>query len=300
MHRYRHLLVGLTRQPSDGDLVRYAAMVARLGTAEEVHFVHILSDSGMPSASPHDQALKDIEATVQQHFTLVPSSAHVHFEVLKGPILDRMLEFAAEQETDLALVGHLRSHAGAQALARRLAMKAPCSIWMVPEGSPTTITRILVPIDFSDTSADCMRVAVSMARLAGNAECLPLHVFFNEATVTFEDYGAVLRGREREVYDHFMASVDTRGVPIRPLFEEGADVPHVIHRIADKQAADLIVMGTRGRSRSAAILLGSVTEAAITQTRIPLLVVKHFGARMNLVQALLDRRFRQKRGPRFD
>ena len=48
-------------------------------------------------------------------------------------------------------------------------------------------------------------------------------------------------------------------------------------------------MGTRGRSRSAAILLGSVTEETIIETGLPLLAVKHFGARMGVLQALLDR-----------
>ena len=35
-------------------------------------------------------------------------------------------------------------------------------------------------------------------------------------------------------------------------------------------------------------------------TQVPLLVVKHFGARLGVLQALLDRNFRSKRGPRFD
>jgi hypothetical protein len=59
-------------------------------------------------------------------------------------------------------------------------------------------------------------------------------------------------------------------------------------------------MATRGRSRSAAILLGSVTEEMIIQARVPLLAVKHFGARMGVVQALLDRRFWQRGGLHTD
>ena len=41
MHRYQHLMVGLARTGADADLIRYAAMVARLGTAREVRFVHV-------------------------------------------------------------------------------------------------------------------------------------------------------------------------------------------------------------------------------------------------------------------
>ena len=87
---------------------------------------------------------------------------------------------------------------------------------------------------------------------------------------------------------------------VPPLFEEGANVAHVIHRVAERQGCDLVVMATRGRSRSAAILLGSVTEEMIIETRVPLLVVKHFGPHLGVLQALLDRRFRHSGVEHFD
>jgi hypothetical protein len=70
--------------------------------------------------------------------------------------------------------------------------------------------------------------------------------------------------------------------------------------VADREGADLIVMSTRGRSRSAAILLGSVTEETIIESRLPLLAVKHFGARMGVLEALLDRRFLRAPGLHTD
>jgi hypothetical protein len=87
---------------------------------------------------------------------------------------------------------------------------------------------------------------------------------------------------------------------VTPLFDEGANAAHAIERVAEREQADLIVMGTRGRSRSAAILLGSVTEQTLIETRLPLLAVKHFGARMSVLQALLDRRFLHSGGLHTD
>ena len=52
MHRYRHLMVGLASPPTDAALIAYSAMVARLGTAEKVSFVHVLPNSaGVPPGS---------------------------------------------------------------------------------------------------------------------------------------------------------------------------------------------------------------------------------------------------------
>jgi nucleotide-binding universal stress UspA family protein len=293
MHRYREMAVGLDRSETDAALVPYAAMVARLGTATAVHFVHVLPrTTDAATVSGYDRVIADLQAQVRPEFHDVP--AQQSFDVLSGPLTDRLLSHVAEKEVDLLMVGHGRNRPGRSALARRLAMKAPCSVWMVPEGSRTGINRILVPIDFSENAADAMRVAVSLARLSGAAECLALHVYFNEAVVTYEEYDQVLRGQEQQAYRQFMAPINCHGVQVTPLFEESAQVGHAITRAADRNEVDLIVMATRGRSRSAAILLGSVTEELIIETRRPLLAVKHFGTRLSVLQALLDRKFWQR------
>ncbi len=293
MHRFRHLAVGLARTAADEGLIRYAAMICRLGAVEEVRFVHVLSRAAapLPMVLDHAGVQQELLRAAREHFPPASSSVRVTCDVLDGPLTDQLLGYTAQQQIDLLLVGHGRGHSGRRALARRLAMKAPCSVWMLPEGSPAKIGKILVPIDFSEPAADTMRVACSMARLSGNSQCLALHVYFNEAVVTYEGYDAVLRGEEEEAWRKFIAPIDCQGVEVKFLLEESASVPHAIARVAEGEAADLIVMGTRGRSRSAAILLGSVTEEMIIDTRLPLLAVKHFGSRMSVLQALLDRRF---------
>lgn len=290
MQRYRHLMVGLTRTSGDAGLIRYAAMVARLGTISAVRFVHVLPES---AASDHERVRGEFSDLVRSNFANVPTSVPVSVDVLNGPLTDRLLAHVAEQAVDLVLIG---DHTGAsrRVLARRLAMKAPCSVWLVPEGAKDHVRRILVPIDFSESAADCIRVATSMAKLIGQAECLALHVYFNEAMVTYEGYDEVIRGGEAEAFARFIAPIDRQGIDVKPIFEEGANVAHAITRAAERHQADLIVMGTRGRSRSAAVLLGSVTEEMISETRVPLLAVKHFGARMSVLQALLDRKFWQQ------
>ena len=296
MERFRHVLVAVTRSERDGDLIRYAAMLARLESAVEVRFVHVLpdggkgADAGAQDAPDHDAALEAIERLVGDAFLNVPDAVKWYCDVLKGPLVDRLLSFAAEQAVDLILLGHRPDHPpGGGSLVRRLAMKAPCSVWIVPDGSPIRLKRILVPIDFSEHSADAMVVATSMARQAGDAECLPLHVYFDEAVLTYEEDDAIVRGQEEAAYRQFIAPIDCRGVNVTPLFVEGVNVAQTIHRIACEQSVDLKVLSTRGRSRSAAILLGSVTEGVIIAARTPVLVVKHFGAQIGLLRMLLDR-----------
>ncbi len=295
MYRYRNFMVALARADEDAGLIRYATSVARLGTANEVRFVHVLGESSGPVAAPsHDSVLTELQAAVQRHSAGMPVSVQVSCEVLTGPITDQLLGYAAEKQIDLLLLGHRLDPPGRKPLARRLAMKAPCSVWMVPQNSKPVLRRILVPIDFSEPAADSMRVATSLAGLSREGECLALHVYFNEAAVTYEEYAQVLRGQEEQMYRQFIAPINCQGAKVTPLIEEGVNVAHVIARAVERHGIDLIVMATRGRSRSSSILLGSVAEETILESRVPILVVKHFGARLGVLQALLDRRFRHQ------
>jgi nucleotide-binding universal stress UspA family protein len=283
--------VGLARSDADAGLIRYAAMICSLGTVQDVRFVHVLPAASDQRSADHGHVQAELQESLRQSFAGMQGGPRVTCDVLAGPLTDQLLAYTAQQQVDLLLVGHGHGHSGRRALARRLAMKAPCSVWMAPQDSPPQVSTILVPVDFSEHAADTMRVACSLARLSGAAHCLALHVYFNEAVVTYEGYDAVLRGQEDDAWRKFIAPIDCQGVSLTPLFEDSSNVSHAIGRVAEREGADLIVMGTRGRSRSAAILLGSVTEEMIIDAQVPLLAVKHFGARMSVLQALLDRRF---------
>jgi nucleotide-binding universal stress UspA family protein len=50
--------------------------------------------------------------------------------------------------------------------------------------------------------------------------------------------------------------------------------PKVIVEAAEKFGADVIVMGSRGRSDLPGLLLGSVTHKVLSMTRVPVLVIR--------------------------
>ncbi len=297
MERFRHLMVALTLPERDVHLIRYAAMVARL-CADEVRFVHVL---GKTDEHGRKDALARVQASVDEHFASLSDSVKTSCDVLKGPLIDRLLLCAVEQEVDLLMVGHQPAHRpGGGSLVRRMAMKAPCSVWIVPDDSALTLEKVLVPVDFSGPSADAMVVALSLARLVAEVEVLPLHVYSSEAALAYEEDEPIVRGEEEEAYREFAREMDFRGVKSHPLLVEGGvDIARTIHRVASEEAVDLKVMATRGRSRSAAILLGSVAEGVITEARTPVLAVKHFGAQLGLLQVLLDRTRRADGEPHF-
>jgi nucleotide-binding universal stress UspA family protein len=177
-------------------------------------------------------------------------------------------------------------------------MVAPCSVWLVPEGAPDRLTRILVPVDFSSHSADALGVGTSLAAENGHPECLAVHVFFDPSTVRYDEHAEEVLGYERAAFETMLAATDCHGVRVEAVFEESTRPPQAILRVSQERGCDLIVMNTRGRSRSAAVLLGSVTSETMAATTMPLLAVKRFGSRLTLMQALLNHRFWEAPAPK--
>lgn len=295
MQRFRQLLVGLACQPADDELIRYTAEVVRLGTARSVQFLHVLERL---TDQARRAAQEQIGQRVGEHFT-ASATVEVRCEVVEGAREDQLLAEALHRKSDLLLVGHGRGRAGRKSLARRLAMKAPCSVWMVPQGAAPTLRRVLVPVDFSAPSADALAVAAELVRLQRAGELFTLHVYFNELVASFEEYAATLRHHEEDLLRAFDDKVDNLQVPLQPLVEQSVSPAQAILRVAAQRDMDLVVMSTRGRSCSAAVLLGSVTEDVIVQTHLPLLAVKHFGTKLGLLQALL-RASEREPGPHYN
>jgi nucleotide-binding universal stress UspA family protein len=297
MLRFQRVTVPLSLSPADAGLLEYAAMVARLGTSREFRFVHVVTPGGAATTASADLTalLGDL---VGKHFGQPADGLAVSSHVVVGSRVDQIVEFSIAHQADLILLGHRKARSGRRSLAQRLAMITPASVWLVPEGSPARIENILAPIDFSEHSADSLSLATAIARLRELESCEAIHVFFDESTIRYDDHIAELRGQEQRVFDEFMADVNTHGVTVEPAFVESSQAANAILTRAARSQSDLIVMSTRGRSRAAAILLGSVTSQVMMESPGPVLAVKHFGAHLNLFEALRSSRFWARPNPK--
>lgn len=281
---FRRLAVVLSPVAAVASLLDYADMLARVWRPPALGLVVPDEVQGAWQPRPNLAAARD------------EGRATVHH--VRGAVLDAVLRTIVELRADLVLVGCGSPGADRRALVRRLAMQAPCSVLMMPAGTGAAIRRVLAPIDFSPRSADALQVATAIAATT-DADCAALHVRFDPTLAAPEEAITTVLGREREAFSVMAARADLHGVDVEGLFEEGGDVARVVFRVADERQADLIVMGTRGRTRAAALLIGSETEHVLQESQRPVLAVKHFGAHLRLTEALLDPRLRDRDGPRF-
>ena len=153
------------------------------------------------------------------------------------------------------------------------------------------INTILCPIDFSAFSRHAFDRAVAIAKGTG-ASVTALHVAPFQATPIYpylEPQGVeafMLSGGDRDKLTaeltRFLAIEQPVGVRITCEVVDAPNVHHEILAQADRRKADLIVMGTHGRSGFQRLFLGSVTEKVLRTARPPVLTV---GAALDVVPA---------------
>lgn len=135
------------------------------------------------------------------------------------------------------------------------------------------ITHILCPIDFSEFSSHALDQAVAVARWY-EARLTVLHVFVNRPNMDLPPLplGNPERDRLTRELQAFAASVSPE-VSLVMRLREGSSVYAEILAEAAESHADLIVLGSHGRSGFEHLFLGSVTEKVMRKAPCPTLVV---------------------------
>ncbi len=138
------------------------------------------------------------------------------------------------------------------------------------------VTKILVPTDFSSTARRAADYAARLAKKSGAAIVL-VHViesFPYSVTDTLHvvDHRRALEKTAGMLLENLREELTAEDLPVRTRLANGA--PHEeILKISRREKADLIVMGTHGRTGLQHMMLGSVAEKVVRLARCPVLTV---------------------------
>jgi len=143
------------------------------------------------------------------------------------------------------------------------------------------IRRILHATDFSSASRPAFAKAVQLAQ-AYRADLILAHVLAPTLLVAADGYSSASMYREmqaaarQQARKHLAALVDKgkrMGVSARVLLIEGGAADRIV-RAARTQRADMIVIGTHGRTGFTRLLLGSVAQGVVSRARCPVLTIR--------------------------
>ena len=147
-------------------------------------------------------------------------------------------------------------------------------------------TKIVAATDFSEDSNLAVSYAEELAKRFG-AEILLLHVdqalppvMVSPEIGPVMDVGAMTRIAEEQrmmaqkELDKVVNRIRESGLKARPMLKVGSPFLEIIHT-AKSEGADLIVMGTHGRTGLAHVLMGSVAERVVQKAHCAVLTIRH-------------------------
>lgn len=285
----KRILVATDFSTRSDRALRRATLLARQ-TSAEIVLVHVVDDDQAPRLLKAEereatQLLEDLAATLRE-IDRVPCEAHV----MLGEPFQVIANIAENIDSDVVVMGPHRRQAlrgvfiGTTIERTIRQIRRPVIMAnAVPSG---LYNRILVTTDLSDCSATAVKEAGKLGFL-NHTEVLLLHGFDAPAqgmvirssmtSDQLKDYIAEEEERATGELTEFMRKVEL--TPSRRLVQliDGS-APATIQDCIRKHKADLVVIGTHGRTGPAKFFLGSVAEEVLRSSEIDVLVVPAEGS----------------------
>ncbi len=126
----------------------------------------------------------------------------------------------------------------------------------------------MVPTDGSKCSLKAEDIAISIAKNF-KAKLVVVHVIDEKLIYPFE----VLEEEGNTILDEAARKGKDEGVDVEQVLIVGSPA-HDMEKIVEKTGADLVVIGTHGKTGIRKILMGSVAESTVKTVKVPVLLVK--------------------------
>lgn len=275
-----------------------AARMATLGGAR-LHVLHVVDSeaintlAGMRAESfeQHERTAVEGAATALtrwMHGTTLPAGCETTIAV--GNPLHEILGHINSLHASLLVAGIMGkggASSGAGSVSAKLARKAQIPVLLVRADHPQAFQKIVACVDFSDTAREVVRHAQRMAAQDG-AHVDFLHVWREPWVVAprggmfTEDAAPALVFTETERREligslshtlHEFVQADAQGVAHSEVLRESMSYAPGIQEHASESGADLIVIGSKGRTNLRYVLLGSTAERLLARLPCSLLIV---------------------------
>jgi len=221
---------------------------------------------------PCDDALAEVEKIAKTERMLVKMVCE------EGEIHERIVDLAEAENCDVIVMGRrgLRhiERALIGSVTARVIGHTQRDVLVVPKGTIVGWKTIVLATDGSKYSAAATERAISFAKSYGG-ELKVISVvdvpteFYAEAPAAVEDLVRKAKGFVADV----KSKAEAAGVKAETYVGE-AEAYQAVNNLAQEQKADIIVLGSHGRTGLRRLLMGSVTEKVIGYAPCPVLVVK--------------------------
>ena len=219
---------------------------------------------------PCDEALGEAQRLAEHDRALIKTVCE------EGEIYIRIVDLADAENCDLIVMGRRgrsRSTLIGSVTARVIGYTQR-DVLVVPGDTVVGWKTIVLATDGSKYSDVATERAIAFAKSYGGRIKVISVVdvpseFYAEAPQAVEDLVRKAKGFVAEVKKR----AEVAGVPVETFVGE-AEAHQAINKLVQEQKADIVVLGSHGRTGLRRLLMGSVTEHVISHATCPVLVVK--------------------------
>lgn len=277
---YEQLLVPVSLDDRDSGPLGAAEALARAGLCRRLAVVHVTERSRTrvgAAAPPRPEAF---DRLVQEFAERCPT-ADVRGLHAVGRAVDEITRAHVDLGADLLVIGRARADRPGVAWGdhgQRLLRLCDGPVLVIPEATPFRLGRAVVGMDFSDSAVGALEAAAALFSAV-------------EAVSVVDREG---EGLDDGAYAEVVAATRQRYAErVGPAFPEGPPPLQVVDGASPSDAllvqaldADAVVIGSRGLTPLAAVLLGTTAERLGGRSDRPVLVHRKKGEHQGLFRAL--------------
>lgn len=271
--RFEKILLATDRSEFSTGAERLAIALAKHFGAKLFIVTVVITNDELAALAP--QMLEQTEAEARAHLDKVSAEARRAGVTCEDVVrrgydpAQEIVDVAEASQVDVIVVGRR----GRRGLARvmlgdatvKVIGRANCSVLVAPRAAQMWRRRILLATDGSRYSD---AAAIAAGNLARGCD-LPLTV----VSVTTESHSEQRRAEARQAVDRVAAFMAKENLQVETIVGHGKPDEVIIETAANK-AADLIVVGSHGRTGLKKILVGSIAERVLNASEWPVLVAK--------------------------
>lgn len=286
----QNILVGLDMSFIDDAVLSFIQKNHRALHASVIYFLHVTKEGESDKDSGQHDDMKDkLAKKIDEQMQGAIGKYEVRIE--KGDPQDMLRDWSSELEIDLLIVGNKFS-GDHDVKVEKLVKKPTRSLLLIPEKKDYGIERIGVPIDFSDLSKIAVEESLRFGEIT-SAQLIGFHSYqvpsgYHKSGMDHEEFAEVMEGNAKKEAEKFFEDIDhDQQFRMEYYYDRKEEPADSIAQFAKKNDLDLLVLGSKGRTGAASVILGSVAKkiTKIINDR-PILILKEKGKNMDLLDAL--------------
>ena len=293
MFKTHNVSVAVDLSKTDDKVLRYTQYLADKMKIKKLNLIHVISSLLSPGNADWEvheilgagfnlkNKIKDKISTTSNF--IFQNGLTTEIEILEGNPFREFIARAEDLNTDLVVVGRKNKSEGSGITAQKIARNFKKNVLFVPPSASLNISRISVPIDFSENSVRALQLALDLSSQIKNSTVRCVHVV-NSAP---ESYYLDLKTRN-EIDTHLQFNAENawgmflekngwkkKIAPIDFIQNHKTNTANLLDDYFKTQQSDLVIVGAKGHTAFENFLYGSVTESLVDRWEgSPVLIVR--------------------------